>query len=230
MMKVKYPKHMVSIAGTAIICETQCVLLKRNELGVHPNNITPWPDDWPDRVTEQFILDKGFRIYYGTLEEYTNMYYSRINDQTRCEIMVDTHRQYSKLKSNLTNINRHIENAKKRCLTVEQEITDRQRRLDESRYPIPSRPQEIITLDDNDKIPEACGCYFAWESDLVRYVGRAVNLKTRLRPGHHAILPTHSLSWVEVDPDDLYFAEAYYIGMLRPRLNKGKPTIQRTES
>lgn len=92
-------------------------------------------------------------------------------------------------------------------------------------YPKPQYPEIAVTIDNRTAIPRTSGCYFAWEFGRVRYVGRAVDLNRRLTKSHHAIESHWRLSWIELPIKELYFAEAFYIGILRPFKNVAKPTI-----
>lgn len=71
-------------------------------------------------------------------------------------------------------------------------------------------------------LPTVSGVYFLWEGDRVVYVGQAVNLSSRVRlVGHHVLRAEHKISFVFCDVSSLDFAECFYIGITRPRLNFG---------
>ncbi len=70
-------------------------------------------------------------------------------------------------------------------------------------------------------LPQKSGVYFVWASGIVVYVGQSRNLRNRARVGHECITEGDSLSWLEIEPGELNFSEAFYIGALRPARNYG---------
>ncbi len=70
-------------------------------------------------------------------------------------------------------------------------------------------------------IPSKPGIYFVWANGMVVYVGQAIVLSNRLRASHGCIVEGDKLSWIEFGPEELNFAEAYYIGVCRPIRNFG---------
>lgn len=86
----------------------------------------------------------------------------------------------------------------------------------------PEVPRQMIEPHPEGKgLPEAAGVYFLWKDGAVDYVGQSTRLCNRLRPTHDVLRSDHRISYVLVDPKHLLYAEAYYIGLLRPRQNFG---------
>lgn len=72
-------------------------------------------------------------------------------------------------------------------------------------------------------LPQESGIYFLWKDGVVQYVGRSINLNTRVRlNSHHVLTQEHLISFVMMETRDLTWAECWYIGMLRPQRNFGK--------
>jgi hypothetical protein len=83
-----------------------------------------------------------------------------------------------------------------------------------------------IFVSDVELLPVYSGIYFAWHSSgVLEYVGKARNIRQRLTGKHHAVRSDHYLGFCEIPVTDLFYAEAYYIGLLRPLLNRAKPPI-----
>jgi hypothetical protein len=91
----------------------------------------------------------------------------------------------------------------------------------------PSPPEPFGPLGSVEP-PSEPGVYFAFDSHgETLYVGRATNLWRRMKYGHHRLREDHSVSWLCFPERELGYAEAYYIGILRPTLN-GEATADRT--
>lgn len=86
-------------------------------------------------------------------------------------------------------------------------------------YPVPE-PTLTVTKNDVLPLPEVSGIYFVWDGP-VEYVGQSINIKNRVGLNHQNIREGDMVSWVEVPEHELDFAEAYYIGTLRPKRNFG---------
>lgn len=86
--------------------------------------------------------------------------------------------------------------------------------------PVPE--PSIIYGEENQKLPMQSGVYFAWRDGGVEYVGQSINLNTRCKPPHHKLLTGDLLSYVLVCEEQLNFAEAFYIGILKPVRNFGR--------
>lgn len=97
------------------------------------------------------------------------------------------------------------------------------------------RQEQIGVRDDYPEvptrrwsIPEALvrksfkhsGIYFLWKDEVVEYVGQSVNVSNRLR-GHTKTTRDDRVSMLPFPKEELNFAEAYYIGSLRPCRNVG---------
>jgi excinuclease UvrABC nuclease subunit len=81
--------------------------------------------------------------------------------------------------------------------------------------------QPIVT------IPAAPGVYFLWVGCIVVYVGQSINLRQRLTSRHHGFSHGCRASFLEFPCDELNFAEAFYIGIMRPVRNFGKKGVAR---
>lgn len=89
-------------------------------------------------------------------------------------------------------------------------------------------PASIYPDKEGTGLPLTPGIYFIWEGDAVVYVGQSIRLGQRLRLGGHNILkPSHQISYLEIEPYFLTFAECYYIGVLRPFENFGNSASHR---
>jgi hypothetical protein len=90
----------------------------------------------------------------------------------------------------------------------------------------PSPPEPFGPLESVEP-PSEPGVYFAFDGHgETLYVGRAMNLRSRMKRGHHRLREDHSVSWLCFPERELGYAEAYYIGILRPTLN-GEATADR---
>jgi|GEM_PF-2099917 len=86
--------------------------------------------------------------------------------------------------------------------------------------PIPTA--SILATEDAREVPAASGIYFVWDrNDCLQYVGQSINLQSRARLQHERICRGDRVSWLLFPIMELYFAEAYYIGIGRPPLNFG---------
>jgi ribosomal protein L24E len=87
-------------------------------------------------------------------------------------------------------------------------------------------PLPMIPADDCNDLPDGPGIYFVWENGRIVYVGKTVRLCQRCCfQSHDSIRRTDHLSWLEYPKSELFFAECYYIGALRPERNKGHGPI-----
>lgn len=68
-------------------------------------------------------------------------------------------------------------------------------------------------------LPNASGIYFLWADDAVEYVGQSIALNRRVTHGHGRVRQDHRISFVLIARAELQWAECWYIGCLRPRLN-----------
>ncbi len=83
-------------------------------------------------------------------------------------------------------------------------------------------PPTVTPTKEGIGIPEAPGIYFLWDGGIVEYVGQSTRLNRRLRLGsHHVLREDHLISFLFFDAIDLTWAENFYIGALRARLNYG---------
>ena len=89
-----------------------------------------------------------------------------------------------------------------------------------SGYPNVPNPSKT----DDIALPRSAGIYFFWKDRKVVYVGQSVDIKRRIQEHskleHMRDLPVSFLCFKE---SDLMFAEAFYIGMCKPKFNAMKP-------
>lgn len=80
---------------------------------------------------------------------------------------------------------------------------------------------------ENPDLPELSGIYFLWKNGVVEYVGQSTNIRKRVTLGsHHRLTSEHTISFVLFPKEDLLWAECWYIGVCRPRLNVGTPSLK----
>jgi hypothetical protein len=99
------------------------------------------------------------------------------------------------------------------------------------RYVAPPPPQSVIGYGFNKDIPRLPGVYFIWSATRLNclYVGQSVDLRARcatpkksgIRKGGGTVRKGDRVSWLVMGIEDLLFAEAFYIGLLRPPRNNG---------
>lgn len=99
-------------------------------------------------------------------------------------------------------------------------------------YPLPDYPSQNPLFPKEWRLfPETSGVYFAWNGNKrLNYVGKSKNLRMRFAKPHHAVTAKHAISFVLLPVAELYFAEAYYIGVLRPTINIAKPPVPKSNS
>lgn len=66
--------------------------------------------------------------------------------------------------------------------------------------------------------PDKPGIYFCWRNSVCVYVGKSVNIQSRLR-SHNIVGPHDDVSWLEFDEHEIHHAELFYIWLLRPSEN-----------
>jgi hypothetical protein len=101
-------------------------------------------------------------------------------------------------------------------------------------YPKPPAPMIEIKLGYQE-MPESSGLYFIWGRyhNKCMYVGQSANIKERCRTFRSGSFKEEAgarndgklfvgerISWLQMDCGDLFFAEAFYIGLLRPVRNQ----------
>jgi hypothetical protein len=82
----------------------------------------------------------------------------------------------------------------------------------------------ISAPDAETKLPNTPGIYFIWDptTELWAYIGKSVSLSSRCKLGNHHVLSEHHMvAFLEVDHDELDYAEIVYMALLRPYLNFG---------
>lgn len=100
------------------------------------------------------------------------------------------------------------------------DIREAKRELAEMYPPVPG--PEIPVERAGRGMPPRAGVYFVWRDGEVKYVGQSIRLSSRCGLSHHAMNPGEMLSWVEIEPVRLTWAECFYIGLLRPTRNFGQ--------
>lgn len=63
--------------------------------------------------------------------------------------------------------------------------------------------------------PQSAGIYFCWRNGICVYVGKSVNIASRLR-SHNVVGPDDDVSWLLFDKADIHHAELFYIWLLSP--------------
>ena len=80
--------------------------------------------------------------------------------------------------------------------------------------------------------PKKSGIYFIFrrETFLPLYVGKSTNIYNRIAHHHWTKMEDHLVAWVEIEKEELLYAEAYYTYLLRPLLaEKGVGEVQRAK-
>jgi hypothetical protein len=80
-------------------------------------------------------------------------------------------------------------------------------------------PASVVPSAMGAGLPSASGVYFLWSGGQVRYVGQSIRISGRVRLGHSALHLGDLISWLEFPAENLKFAEAFYIGILKPERN-----------
>jgi hypothetical protein len=94
----------------------------------------------------------------------------------------------------------------------------------ESQHPNGFAPVPAPLLDadqiirNGTAVPNKSGVYFIWEGPLVAYVGQSINLAQRLL-NHPQLQPDDKISYLLIDRSELFYHEAFYIGLCRPSRN-----------
>lgn len=92
--------------------------------------------------------------------------------------------------------------------------------------PVPSPLLRADQIRENgEAIPNKSGIYFIWEGPLVAYIGQTNNLARRLLKHPH-LQPSDRISFLCIDSSELFYHEAFYIGICRPLRNFGLKSIK----
>lgn len=118
-------------------------------------------------------------------------------------------RQMGRARRRLDGLQRDFAQASAACVPVT---------MVDGAYPPPPRGT-IRPSNDGAGLPETAGIYFLWAGDAVEYVGQSIKLCARARMGHDRLRKDHLISYITVDARELDWAECWYIGALRPKLN-----------
>jgi hypothetical protein len=187
------------------------------------------PESWGDCVTQDFLISKKLLIFEGTIDELRECFLQSSRNRMMFEAFENKRIELKSMTEELNTLTNKVSSLRKKVKALEKKTWDLSN-LRSDLYPVPERPKVRVSTANRELIPELSGCYFAWEDSTVRYVGQAVNLRKRLRPSHHAVDSSHWLSWVSLPLEELDFAEAFYIGVLRPTKNIAKPVIPRSNA
>jgi hypothetical protein len=187
------------------------------------------PESWGYCVTQDFLISKKLLVFEGTIDELRECFLQSSKHRMLSETFENKRFELKCMTEELNTLTNKVASLRKKVKSLEKKTWDLSN-LRSDLYPVPERPKVRVTTADRELIPELSGCYFAWEDSTVRYVGQAVNLRKRLRPSHHAVESNHWLSWVSLPLEELDFAEAFYIGVLRPTKNIAKPVIPRSNA
>ena len=83
-------------------------------------------------------------------------------------------------------------------------------------HDMPQIPPPMETAEEiGQRIGIRTGVYIGWNDGAVHYVGRSINLSARLR-SHNVVKPQWKVSVIELSENEIYFAELFYIWLLRP--------------
>jgi hypothetical protein len=85
--------------------------------------------------------------------------------------------------------------------------------------PVPPPLLDADQIMKNGKaVPNQSGIYFIWSGPVVAYVGQSINLAWRLL-GHERLRRGDKISYLCIDSNELFYHEAFYIGICRPSRN-----------
>lgn len=86
-------------------------------------------------------------------------------------------------------------------------------------YPAPPKP--MLPVNESCNMPETFGIYFVWRDERIVYVGQSRRLVRRCNSKYHSrIREDEWISWLTLPAHELYFAECFYVGALRPERNR----------
>jgi hypothetical protein len=84
----------------------------------------------------------------------------------------------------------------------------------------PDVPPPCIELSrKGEGLPCEPGIYFLWNQGECQYVGRSTNLNRRVRDRHENALMSDLASWIVFPESEIFYAECFYIGLVRPVRN-----------
>ena len=127
-------------------------------------------------------------------------------------------------------LSEELHTAKQHLSIKKQELLDKTvARMAKTGFQYPEVPLPVVAPTSKGlKLPQASGIYFLWEKDKIIYVGRANDLKQRLRLGvHHVLRGELMISFLIVPLSKIQFSESYYIGLLKPKENFGATAYHR---
>jgi len=87
--------------------------------------------------------------------------------------------------------------------------------------PIGSQMIQFNRRRESGIIPAFSGIYFINRGGETIYIGRAKNIKRRICLNHPIPKDGDFISWTLFPIKELAYAEHFYIGVMRPKLNKG---------
>lgn len=80
-------------------------------------------------------------------------------------------------------------------------------------------PAAMTAAEWGSAIEKFAGVYFGFDGGRIQYVGESCNVPSRLR-SHDVIKPHWMVAVLKLEPHQRFFAEAYYIWLMKPPLNK----------
>lgn len=108
----------------------------------------------------------------------------------------------------------------KSCYGMMDEVTIARGAIEPHEYPPPPSVFYARWQCTSQHHPDGPGVYFALDrKGVCKYIGKAKSLKRRLQ-GHERIDCVYDfIAWIEFPIELVDYAEAYYIGLLRPYAN-----------
>lgn len=86
---------------------------------------------------------------------------------------------------------------------------------------MPAVPMPFIEREKLNLLEPFSGIYFAWDDLLCDYVGKSINVPSRVGNGHHKITGNCMMSYIELPASEINRAELYYIWLMNPSRNGG---------
>ena len=162
------------------------------------------------RIEKEAARGKYLHLHHSTIFSH----YSRIFKQSLssyCDELIFL----SKIDHNEANEIRSIIDQAKELIALRKYIN-----INHPNYPDIPFPH-ITPTKHGDHIPCTSGIYILWNKGAPTYVGQSQNLSVRCTLAHPKVLPTDKISFVELELEELDYAECFYISLLRPNRNFG---------
>lgn len=176
-------------------------------------------------------IEREFQFEHGSLSSDSLM--ASVSDSRRKAIRRSIDREWETKETCKVQIARDVKNA---VVRTARRLRNKYRSLEsfansffksgKTYPPVPVESTPIHQLYSSagiksEILPYASGVYFVWIENEVVYVGQSICLRNRISYSHECVTSDCELSWLELDKDQLNFAEAFYIGLLRPKFNFG---------